>query len=73
MRHIHDSVQTVVVTDVQALHKGLSFDYMRSVVRKHMSAISNRSGGGTVIPMTIHWPGPNKPKEHVATQVCAVV
>ena len=64
----------VVVTDASALHHphhGLNFSHVVGFYEELFSLVSSR--GGWLIPMTIHYVGPNKPAKFLATQGAAAV
>lgn len=56
----------VIIHDGSALHTALEW----SIVKKEMEAALDiaRHLGGDLIPMTVHWPGPNKPAEFRKSQ-----
>jgi len=57
--------QKVVIADASALHKSLDFETAAGVFERTYNELQPN---GTLIPMTINWPGPNKPEKFIETQ-----
>jgi hypothetical protein len=51
--------QLIVIGNGAALHKKLDFTVIQKAMEERLE--QSRSTGGIYIPMTVHWPGPNKP------------
>lgn len=63
-RPINDAL--VIIDDASALHSSLEWSKLEN--KMHASLKVARRLGGDMIPMTVHWPGPNKPVQFRKSQ-----
>lgn len=77
-KHLSDAGQLLVVSNAKALHRQLNDTLATHLLQRTLDVLARSNANAsnarsTLVPMTVHWPGPNKPKRYRKKQGEAAV